>query len=226
MLIFNNLLDYGNPGNLQFYVQSFQFQTPQTIKTGNNLVILKQHCWIEDQMSTTDFLDTEDLIGWLLLNPEMTEFDSFPITETVLQSNEDNDNDDSSVDSSNFATGSLKRSRSDDSDDKSSKKNGGKTNSKKRQKGGDAEKDIEARVNELKKENAELQAHLTNVTQRTTEVQKQRQAMEIHMTSILQQIGEKEDADQSELEETVKQYTEIYADYGKCRQREVFESLK
>ena len=81
--------------------------------------------------------------------------------------------------------------------------------------------DIEARVNELRGENGDLQAHLMNVTQRTTEVQKQRMAMEKLMVTKLAEIGEREDSDQSELAKVVKQYTDIYADYGKCRQREV-----
>ena len=81
--------------------------------------------------------------------------------------------------------------------------------------------DIEARVNELRSENADLQAHLMNVTQRTTEVQKQRMAMEKLMVSKLAEINSDEDCDQSELSKVVKQYTDIYADYGKCRQREV-----
>lgn len=83
------------------------------------------------------------------------------------------------------------------------------------------EEDIESRVNELRAENADLQAHLLNVTQRTTEVQKQRTEMEKRMHAKLQEIGEKDDSDQSELAKLVKEYTDIYADYGKCRQREV-----
>jgi len=86
--------------------------------------------------------------------------------------------------------------------------------------------DIEARVNELKSENADLQAHLMNVTQRTTEVQKQRMAMEKLMVTKLSEIGDREDSDQSELAEVVKKYTDIYADYGKCRQREVITHIR
>jgi len=90
---------------------------------------------------------------------------------------------------------------------------------RKRQK--ESVEDLEARVNELRSENADLQAHLMNVTQRTNEVQKQRQAMERLMVTKLVEVGDKEDSDQSELAKVVKQYTDIYADYGKCRQREV-----
>ncbi|RYH14529.1 hypothetical protein EON65_33435 [archaeon] len=82
--------------------------------------------------------------------------------------------------------------------------------------------DLEARVNSLKAENADLHAHLLNVTQRTTEVFKQRSAMERLMTTKLAELGGRPDGDQSELAQIVKQYTDIYADYGKCRQREVF----
>lgn len=81
--------------------------------------------------------------------------------------------------------------------------------------------DLEARVNSLKAENADLHAHLLNVTQRTTEVFKQRSAMERLMTTKLAELGDRPDGDQSELAQIVKQYTDIYADYGKCRQREV-----
>jgi hypothetical protein len=41
------------------------------------------------------------------------------------------------------------------------------------------------------------------------------------MVTKLAELGNKEDADQSELAEVVKHYTDIYADYGKCRQKEV-----
>lgn len=86
--------------------------------------------------------------------------------------------------------------------------------------------DLEARVNALKAENADLHAHLLNVTQRTTEVQKQRVAMEKLMAQKLAELGDRDDSDQSELANLVKQYTDIYADYGKCRQREVLHCLK
>lgn len=81
--------------------------------------------------------------------------------------------------------------------------------------------DIEQRVNQLQSENADLQAHLMNVTQRTTEVQRQRVAMETLMVAKLAAIKGKPDSDQSDLSAIVKQYIDIYADYGKCRQREV-----
>jgi regulator of replication initiation timing len=80
--------------------------------------------------------------------------------------------------------------------------------------------DLEERVKELRKENSDLQAHLLNVTQRTTEVQKQRVSMERLMASKLSEAQGKDDSE-TELSEIVKQYTDLYADYGKCRQREV-----
>eukprot|EP01031_Cornospumella_fuschlensis_P029005 gene29005-35010_t len=53
--------------------------------------------------------------------------------------------------------------------------------------------DLEARVNSLKAENADLHAHLLNVTQRTTEVFKQRSAMERLMISKLAELGDNPD---------------------------------
>lgn len=78
--------------------------------------------------------------------------------------------------------------------------------------------DLEMRVKQLQAENAELNAHLLTVTQRTTEVQKQRVEMEKLMIAKLSAV---DDPDQGELAKIVKRYTDIYADYGKCRQREV-----
>jgi hypothetical protein len=78
--------------------------------------------------------------------------------------------------------------------------------------------DLEMRVKQLQAENAELNAHLLTVTQRTTEVQKQRVEMEKLMIAKLSAV---DDSDQEELAKIVKRYTDIYADYGKCRQREV-----
>eukprot|EP01038_Epipyxis_sp_PR26KG_P007984 gene7984-10827_t len=79
--------------------------------------------------------------------------------------------------------------------------------------------DIESRVKELRVENADLQSHLLTVTQRTTEVQRQRTSMERMMAAKV--AGMDKNVDDPELAELVEKYTEIYADYGKCRQREV-----
>ncbi len=96
---------------------------------------------------------------------------------------------------------------------------GGASSSKKRTR--ESIEDLEARVKELKTENADLHAHLLNVTQRTTEVQKQRISMERLMATKLAEADINSGNDQTELDQIVKQYTDIYADYGRCRQREV-----
>ena len=49
----------------------------------------------------------------------------------------------------------------------------------------------------------------------------QRLNMEQLMAQKLGELGNNTDADQSELAEILKKYTEIYADYGKYRQKEV-----
>ena len=89
--------------------------------------------------------------------------------------------------------------------------------------------DIERRVFELQSENAELQAHISNVSQRTNEVQKQRVLMENLMTQIASSINEDNylqynDSNLLKLDEILEKYTETYADYGKCRQKEVNQS--
>ena len=67
-------------------------------------------------------------------------------------------------------------------------------------------------------ENQELTDHVRNVTQRTKETQKQRIEMERQMTSILNEIntsnGDVEADDTSDLAEILKNYRELYADYG------------
>ena len=191
------------------------------------------------------FFDSEDLMSWLLLNPEIVEFDDSqmqlgqfnddiglpsPTNEANLNSTtSSNPNlyvNTAAVNDADVAIKSetIKRPTS-------NAQKGGKSKpeptlplrspkvGKKRQR--ESIEDIEIRVNELKSENIDLQAHLMNVTQRTTEVQKQRMAMEKLMVTKLAEIGDREDSDQSELAKVVKQYTDIYADYGKCRQREV-----
>ncbi len=174
-------------------------------------------------------VDNEDLISLFLLDPEITEFDNFQFNPTSsnylgasveLKTEDQQRNTVQTSDNGNFQNTLKRKERSSDESERGNKKDSSsKSGNKKRQKG--EEKDIEAKVNALRAENADLQAHLMNVTQRTTEVQKQRTAMEMVMHSILKEIGDKEDADQTELAKTVKQYTDIYADYGKCRQREV-----
>lgn len=67
-------------------------------------------------------------------------------------------------------------------------------------------------------ENQELTDHVRNVTQRTKETQKQRIEMERQMTSKLNDIntsnGDVEADDASDLAEILKNYRELYADYG------------
>lgn len=194
------------------------------------------------------FFDSDELMSWLLLNPEIGEFED-PSQQGQIGPFPDNLLDDSATnDCSNLNqvneysdgfkpvafTGGVKEEASASSlvgtkrssSGKSAKLKHDTTCGKERAKAGkkrqrESVEDIEARVNELRSENADLQAHLMNVTQRTTEVQKQRMTMEKLMVTKLAEIGDREDADQSELAKVVKQYTDIYADYGKCRQREV-----
>lgn len=196
-------------------------------------------CQMNSQQTfgSDSFPDSDELLSWFLLNPEMADFDNTPscfsnpdifassFLNDMPVKDENNENmngggDYSSFDMSSTTSGSQsgtkRKEKRDSPNDKKSSKTG-----KKRQRG---EEDIENRVNELRAENADLQAHLLNVTQRTTEVQKQRTEMEKRMHAKLMEIGERDDSDQSELAELVKEYTDIYADYGKCRQREVRSS--
>mmetsp|Transcript_79746 Transcript_79746/g.156388 ORF Transcript_79746/g.156388 Transcript_79746/m.156388 type:complete len:416 (+) Transcript_79746:48-1295(+) len=195
------------------------------------------------------FFDSDELMSWLLLNPEIVDYDeSMPTLAgdgcggdasdgTENYGTEGNNGNDEDVKnpigfkqevSSPFAGGMRIKVRPTARRKAPAVKSKGKPETqanrspkigKKRQR--ESIEDIEARVNELRSENADLQAHLMNVTQRTTEVQKQRMAMEKLMVSKLAEINSDEDCDQSELSKVVKQYTDIYADYGKCRQREV-----
>lgn len=83
--------------------------------------------------------------------------------------------------------------------------------------------ELENRVAALKKENQELREHFQNVSQRTTDIQRQRASMESAMHSRLKEI-EKLDENNEEkknLVNLVKKFTDLYADYGSCRQKEV-----
>lgn len=94
--------------------------------------------------------------------------------------------------------------------------------------------DLELRVKELKTENADLQAHLLNVTQRTKEVQKQRTEMEKMMAEKLQEIEACQNTASAStmtqlfnsLNSIIQSYSDNYSDYGKCRQREVAYHLQ
>jgi hypothetical protein len=187
---------------------------------------------MEDQLFNEGFGEHDELMTWLLLNPELADFDCnqiplFNVNGSDLTSAEikrENSKNLSTGFDRNFQNGNEKyesqssKRKQDNCDLSDGEKKSNSKSGRKRQRD---EKDIETKVNELRAENADLQAHLYNVTQRTTEVQKQRSEMERKMQLKLQQIGDKDDSDQSELAQLVKEYTDIYADYGKCRQREV-----
>lgn len=79
--------------------------------------------------------------------------------------------------------------------------------------------ETERRIAALKNENAELQAHLQNVTQRTTEVQRQRLDMERAMTAKLNGMSSSDS--EPELEALLGKFVDLYADYGSYRQKEV-----
>lgn len=81
--------------------------------------------------------------------------------------------------------------------------------------------EMERRITDLEKENEELNDHFLNVARRTTEIQKKRFTMEKLMAEKMMELGDSDYGDQSELSILVSQYTEIYADYGKYRQREI-----
>lgn len=196
--------------------------------------------------SIDTFFDSDDLMSWLLLNPDLVDYDDFtnnannnihplpaddvpdycttfpdstaavnsissdPVLNNVCVKTEPHDSKASPPQSQHKGL-KLK-------DVRLSSRRVSKIGRKRER---ESVEDIEARVNELKSENADLQAHYMNVTQRTTEVQKQRVAMERLMVAKLNLMNDRGDSDQSELAGIVKQYTDIYADYGKCRQREV-----
>lgn len=192
------------------------------------------------------FFDSDDLMSWLLLNPDLVDYDDFTsnANNSIHPSTADDVTDycttfqesTAAVNTSNTshvvntdcvkAEPHVSKTSSPQSQHRGLKLKDARLSSRRVSKIGrkrerESVEDIEARVNELKSENADLQAHYMNVTQRTTEVQKQRVAMERLMVAKLNQMNDRGDSDQSELATIVKQYTDIYADYGKCRQREV-----
>jgi vacuolar-type H+-ATPase subunit I/STV1 len=83
------------------------------------------------------------------------------------------------------------------------------------------QQETEKRIAELRAENSELQAHLQNVTQRTTEVQRQRLDMERIMADKLRELATMNESNNRELEEILRKFVELYADYGGYRQKEV-----
>ena len=83
--------------------------------------------------------------------------------------------------------------------------------------------ELERLIKRKKEENEELHAHVLTFTQRTTELQRQRLEMEnIIATKLMEsQLGNDINSTSEELEKIVKKFTDMYADYGQFRQKEV-----
>jgi chromosome segregation ATPase len=82
------------------------------------------------------------------------------------------------------------------------------------------QQETEKRIAELRAENIELQTHLQNVTHRTTEVQRQRLDMERVMAEKLRDLAVVGESNR-ELDEILRKFVDLYADYGSYRQKEV-----
>lgn len=83
--------------------------------------------------------------------------------------------------------------------------------------------ELENRVAALKKENQELREHFQNVSQRTTDIQRQRASMESLMHKRLKEIEKlpEDSEERKNLVSLVMKFTDLYADYGSCRQKEI-----
>lgn len=83
--------------------------------------------------------------------------------------------------------------------------------------------ELESRVATLKKENQELRDHYQNVSQRTTDIQRQRANMESIMHGRLKDFEKlpKDSVERKHLVSLVLKFTDLYADYGSCRQKEI-----
>jgi len=83
--------------------------------------------------------------------------------------------------------------------------------------------ELENRVAALKKENQELREHFQNVSQRTTDIQRQRANMESLMHGRLKEIEKlpEDSEERKNLVSLVMKFTDLYADYGSCRQKEI-----
>lgn len=83
--------------------------------------------------------------------------------------------------------------------------------------------ELENRVAALKKENQELREHFQNVSQRTTDIQRQRASMESLMQGRLKEIEKlpEDSEERKNLVSLVMKFTDLYADYGSCRQKEI-----
>lgn len=75
----------------------------------------------------------------------------------------------------------------------------------------------------MKKENEELREHFQNVNKRTTDIQRQRASMESTMQGQLKEIERLPEGseERKHLEGLVMKFTDLYADYGSCRQKEI-----
>ena len=179
------------------------------------------------------YFDSEEVMNWLLLNPELAEFEHshIPLPQ-LLATNSSSSSSGAAdkMDSFNF----LQHGEFFDINEPSHQYSSSKDIKEEDRKAKYREKyiksgkkrereveDIEAKISKLKAENADLNAHVLNVAQRTTEIQKQRQEMEQLMNTKLEAMANDENADQTELAVLVKKFTDIYADYGRCRQKEV-----
>jgi uncharacterized protein (DUF342 family) len=76
--------------------------------------------------------------------------------------------------------------------------------------------DCERKLAELKAENEMLKRHLDNISNKTVSLDKERINAEHKMRTMLQQ-----EAPDSELEPIVKNFTEMYSDYGRKRHDEL-----
>lgn len=175
-------------------------------------------------MGTDASVDSEELMNWLVLNDILDEENFLGQNQELLGLNQF---DIPSVESKPLDIRIKLESEGNQQQAQGNKASSAQSKdtiklekgSRKRQR--ESLEDMETRVAAMMEENEELQNHVMTVMQRTAEVQKRRSAMETFMTSELAQFGHKENFDQSELAKVIKQYTNIYSDYGKCRQREV-----
>lgn len=188
--------------------------------------------------------DHDDLLSWLLLSDQLA-FDesgssssssssssgptfSFSPTSSgaIKAAGEDEEEDDDEEDLDESFEGFLETDAS--ASAAAAEDSGSKSKKRPRQRrqappeGAKKPKDeirgLEERVQQLQEENAALQAHVLNVTQRTTEIQRHRAEMEKDMAEKM--LSDKSD-DQAQLQALVRRYSDIYSDYGQFRQKEV-----
>jgi len=190
----------------------------------------------------SDIVQSDDLINWLLFNMDNelpllgNEAVSSPSFSSEMQSSKSGQcgadelapvrtagqltSHDSMASLEEGAVGGKRKLRNKAVSGVPAQKNSLETAKENRRKRRQRYLEMEERLEALKTENAELNAHMLNITQRTTEAQKQRVDMERIMRSHLTNAADSSTS-QSELATLIKQYKEVYADYGKFRQREV-----